>query len=382
MKICAIICEFNPFHNGHKYLIDKVSAEGFYDGVLCIMSGHFTQRGDMAILDKFTRARHAILGGADCVLELPAPFAVAPAPVFAEGAIKLAASVPDVCALAFGCEEVMDFKEKARAVAEEDGPFKAALARSLERGESYAKSYSDAIDSTCGGGIASPNNILAIEYAKAILKYRPDIDISPVKRIGAGYNDKTLGGAYASASGIREHLNDPATADYIPPFVARDLQPDNDAGKRWEAIVKYALAETSAEGLGKVYGCGEGLANRLKSLQRLPLSEIIEGATSRRYPSSRVRRALTANALKLTAEQTNAFLADAGYLKPLAVKAERADEMLKSLSASPYPVAITGGDVQKLDGLNAELYAAGRFSDDAWCTAAGRDIYDCTIVKV
>ncbi len=382
MKICAIICEFNPFHNGHKYLIERVRQSGGYDGVLCIMSGHFTQRGDMAILDKFTRARHAVPGGADCVIELPAPFAVAPAPVFAGGAVKLAASIPDVCALAFGCEEVLDFKGIARAVAGEDGRFKAGLNRGLENGESYAKSYAAALESVCGTAISSPNNILALEYAKAILKYRPDMAIMPVKREGAGYNDDTLGGTYASASAIRAHLCEAEIGQFVPPFVAADLASLSDSDGRWEAIVKYALCSAPVDRFEKLYGGGEGLGNRLKGLERLPLEEIIAQATTKRYPSARIRRVLTANALNLTATDGNAYLKKAGYLKPLAVRADMANEFLKALSVSPFPLVITGRDVEKLKGPNAALYASSRFADDVWCAASDRDIYDCTIVKV
>ena len=100
MKILAIICEFNPFHNGHRYLLEKAKKLSGADAVLCIMSGNFTQRGEICVLDKYTRAKHAILGGADCVIQLPAPFAVAPAEIFAKGAIKILSSIPEVAFLA------------------------------------------------------------------------------------------------------------------------------------------------------------------------------------------------------------------------------------------------------------------------------------------
>ena len=382
MKICAIICEFNPFHNGHKYLIENVKASGKYAGVLCVMSGHFTQRGDRAIFDKFTRARHAVMGGADCIIELPASFAVAPAEIFAQGAVKLASSIPDVCALSFGCEEQLDFKALARTLSDESADFKERLMRGLDMGESYAKSYARAVEDACGAKIDSPNNILGLEYAKAILKYRPDLEIMTVRRVGSGYNDTKLDGNYASASAIRAHLGEHAIYNSVPPFVARDLPNGGEDDRRWESIVRYALTTTTADGLNAVYGCGEGLANRLKSLQRLPLEQIILQATSRRYPAARIRRALTANALKLTAAETENFLNGAGYIKPLAVKAARADEMLKALSSSPYPVVVKGSDVERLQGLNARLYAASRLADDIWCAACAKDIYDCTIIKV
>ena len=104
MRICGIICEYNPFHNGHAYLLNEARKQSGCDAVVCIMSGCFTQRGEMAVLDKYTRAAHAVLAGADAVVELPVPFACAPAELFAKGAIKLLASLPDFCVLAFGSD--------------------------------------------------------------------------------------------------------------------------------------------------------------------------------------------------------------------------------------------------------------------------------------
>ncbi len=382
MKICAIICELNPLHNGHRHLFDAVRASGKFDGVLCIMSGHFTQRGDRAVCDKFTRAKHAVLVGADGVIELPAPFAVAPAPVFAEGAVKIVASVPGVCALAFGCEQELDFKTIAKAALGEDGQFREILKDNLAAGESYAKSYSAALKKACGAQICEPNNILALEYAKAILKYRPGLEILPVKRQGSGYNEVELGGTYASASAIREHMDDERIRDYVPPFVYTDLSADDGSGKKWQGILKYALATAASEELAAVYGGGEGVANKLKTLERLPLDEIIQKSVSKRYPAGRIKRALTDNALGFTAAQTNGLLEGAGYIKPLAVRASVADELLKELSLSPFPLIITGSDINKLSGDNLELYNLSRRADDIWCAAADRDIYDYTILKI
>lgn len=382
MKICAVICEFNPFHNGHRYLLERVKATGRFDGVLCIMSGHFTQRGDRAITDKFTRSGHAVMGGADCVVELPAPFATAPAQVFARGAIKLLSSIPEVCALAFGCEGGADFAAAAKAAAAESGQFKKVLKDRLAAGESYAKSYSAALENVSGQSICTPNNILAFEYAAAIAEYRSDIELLPFTRQGAGYSDRQLDGEYASASGIRAHLGDDAAARYVPDFVAQTLRRDDVAEARWEAVVKYALQRATAEELKGVYGCGEGLANALKKLQNLPLEDIIAAGTCRRYPSARIRRALTANALLFTAEKTAGWLANAGYIKPLAVRADVADDMLRALALSRYPMVITGSDAGALRGADGELYAAGRFADGVWENVSGTDVYDYTLLKI
>ncbi len=382
MKICAIICEFNPFHNGHAYLLERARAAKDFDALLCVMSGPFTQRGDMALTDKFTRAGHAVMGGADAVVELPSPFAVAPAPAFADGAVKLLASVPEVCAIAFGCESEGDFYGAARAVADNRELFDMTVKAGLERGESYAKSCSDGVEAVCGGAVAGPNDLLALEYASAVLRRRPELELLPVKRMGAEHGGRELGRHYASASAIRANLGDGRARACVPPYAADGLQTNEGSEGRMEAIIRYALMRGTAASLEGVYGGGEGLANKLKALSGLRLEEIISAATSRRYPSSRIRRALTANALGFAAEDTERFLRSAGYLKPLAVKRERADEMLAALARSPLPVVITGSDVMRLEGATAELYAASRLAHDVWCAASGRQVYDCTLKKI
>ena len=104
MKICAIICEYNPLHNGHLWQIREAKEHSNADAVLCIMSGDFVQRGETALLDKFTRAKHAVLAGADAVIQLPTVFATANAELFARGAIRILSSIPAVKTLSFGAE--------------------------------------------------------------------------------------------------------------------------------------------------------------------------------------------------------------------------------------------------------------------------------------
>ncbi len=383
MEICAIICEFNPFHNGHAYLIDKIKAQGKFDGVLCIMSGSFTQRGDIAVNDKFTRACHAVKGGADCVIELPAPFAVAPAQIFAEGAIKLLTSIPAVKAIAFGCEKKTDFMRAARIMSDESGKFRERLNYFLAQGESYAKSYSRAFCEVSGEDVSgSPNNILAAEYAKAALRYRPDLHLFPVERVGGGYNDTEIYEKFSSASAIRAHLGEEGAKICLPEYSAADLPVSDSFVDRWNDIMSYALARATTEQLIKIFGCGEGLENKLKSLCTLPADEIISKATSRRYPSSRIKRILAANALALYADDARAMLDGAGYIKPLAVKEDRCDEMFKELSSSRFPVIVKQRDVQSLDDISLKMYRRTLFADDVRAVATGERVYDFTLKKV
>ena len=358
MKILAIICEFNPFHNGHKYLIEKAKDTTNCDAVLCIMSGSFTQRGEVCILDKYTRAKHAILGGADCVIQLPAVFTVAPAEIFAKGAIKILSSIPDVTTVTFGCENgtVKDFTSSARILVDESSKFKAALNDKLAMGESYIKSYAYAFNA-CGGDtrlISSPNSILGLEYTKAIIKTNSAIGILPIKRIGAGYNDPELKDNYSSASAIRQNLKCDTVKNSLPDFVYDDLkEPINVC--EFESLSRHCLFKTAVNDLRRIYGCAEGLENKLKSLENLPFNEIIEKATTKRYASSRIKRILCANTLKLYRDDCEKFLNANLYIKPLAVKKRYADLILTALSKSAYPV-ITGAYCNGLETTARECF--------------------------
>lgn len=358
MKIYAIICEFNPFHNGHAYLIEQAKKFSGADAVLCIMSGNFTQRGDMCILDKYVRARHAVLSGADCVIQLPSPFAVAPAEIFAKGAIKILSSIPDVSALVFGCESgnAESFKNAAKLLNEEPETFKTVLNEKLTLGESYIKSYAAAFEA-CGGdknSVSNPNNVLGLEYAKAILKAKADIEILPVKRIGADYNDSELKDNYSSASAIRKNLDCSEIRKNIPDFVFRDLKKAAET-EGYEFFLRACLFKSDANDLKRIYGCGEGLENKLKSLENERLEDIIANATSKRYPSSRIRRILCANALGLYSDDCDEFLNGDLYIKPLAVKDTVKSKILSALSASRFPV-VTGTNKDALSGTAKKCF--------------------------
>lgn len=358
MKICAVICEFNPFHNGHKYLLEKARELSGADAVLCIMSGSFTQRGDLCILDKYTRAGHAVAGGADCVIQLPAPFAVAPAEIFAKGAIKILSAVPYVASLAFGCEsgDAQSFEKAADFLIDENDGFKIVLAEKLSSGNSYIKSFSAAFEA-CGGEknlVSSPNNVLGLEYEKAIKRSGADIKIFPVRRIGGGFNDGELKENFSSASAIRKNINCSGVKKNVPDYVYADLE-YAVSDTEFESVLRHCLFKAEAVNLKRIYGCSEGLENKLKSLENQTLDVIIEKATSRRYSSSRIRRILVANALGLYQSDTERFLNDSLYIKPLAVKRERADEILSALAKSLYPV-ITNPHEDLLKGTALECF--------------------------
>lgn len=361
MKILAIICEFNPFHSGHEYLIEQAKRMSGCDAVLCIMSGNFTQRGEMCINGKYIRAKHAILGGADCVIQLPAPFAVAPAEIFASGAVKILSAIPDIKYLAFGCENAdLDYYKNAEISLNESENFKTLLQNGLNEGDSYVKSYSRAF-SSCGGDVRivrQPNNVLGLEYVKSILKLNSKIKILPIQRIGGNFSDGTVYENYSSAFAIRNGLNNEKVKKCVPEFVLNDL-PKQFETNEYENYLRYVLFNSEKSELKRIYGCGEGLENKLKSLENMPFVDIIRHTTSKRYSSSRIRRILCANALELYRDDCEKYLSANLYIKPLAVKRLAADKILSALSKSKYPV-VTGIDTENLNTTAKECFEQDR----------------------
>jgi predicted nucleotidyltransferase len=295
----------------------------------------------MCVLDKYTRARHALLAGADCVIELPAPFAVSPAEIFAAGGIKILSAFPVEKTLAFGCENSdTNFFGAADILLNESEEFKKVLSESLKRGESYIKSFSKAF-SACGGRgkiLENPNNILGIEYTKAIKKQGADISILPIQRVGGGYNDEKILKNYSSATAIRKNLGSDCIKDNLPDFVYEDLKGYTSHEDRLNLLLRHSLLTAEGKDMTRIFGCGEGLENRLKGLCDLPVENIISEATGKRYSSSRIRRILLSNYLGLYSDDCQRFLKSELYIKVLAVKKSVASTLLSELEKSEYPL--------------------------------------------
>ena len=186
MSIIGIVCEFNPFHCGHKYLIDSVKKDG--DTLVCVMSGNYVQRGEPAMFPKDIRVNSALKNGADIVLELPFIYATASAEIFCENAVRILESFGcDTLVFGSECGDINTLNKVAEITANSD--FDEKIKRYLENGVSYPVAREKAIkDYSDGVSISSPNDILAIEYIKAINKNEYKIRPVTVKREGAGYN--------------------------------------------------------------------------------------------------------------------------------------------------------------------------------------------------
>ena len=221
MKIAAIIAEYNPFHKGHSYQISETRKNTGADYVLVIMSGDFVQRGAPAICNKYVRTKMALLGGADAVIELPSLYAVSSAEFFAQGAVTLIDSLQTADLLSFGseCGDLPLITEAASFLFNEDSAFQSALFSFLKKGVSFPEARVKALsasDKKYSKLLASPNNILGIEYCKALLAAQSPIQPYTVKRKGSDYHDFTLTARedhFSSASAIRKASYDILSKD-------------------------------------------------------------------------------------------------------------------------------------------------------------------------
>lgn len=300
MKVAAVISEFNPFHNGHKYLIKKIKSE-HADCVVAIMSGNFVQRGEIAIIDKYDRAKAALQGGCDLVVELPTVFALSSAERFAKGGVQIADAL-NADILCFGAEneDVTKLSQIADTFSDED--FKTALKDNLSNGDYYAKAVSKAIELTLSKEhsdmLSGANNTLAVEYIKAL----KSTNISPVaiKRLGAQHDSDITFENISSATNIRNLIRSNENySDFTDILI-----PDYTDMKELETAILYKLRTMSKDEIENLPDVSEGLHNRIFECARNSnsLEEFYDNLKTKRYTLSRLRRIVMCAILGITKE--------------------------------------------------------------------------------
>ena len=321
----AAVCEFNPFHNGHKYFLE--TARSLAGGpVLAVMSGSVTQRGEFAVADKFFRAEAALKNGADLVAELPAVYAAANAERFARGGVRAAAAFGCVTHLAFGCETDDLGLLCAAADAVDDERVQKITAELMRQGDYYPRAFSSAVGRVLGESagrvLCSPNNILAVEYIRALRG--TGITPLPVLRAGAAHDGDTPSGSFASASYIRRLLRSGQPVDKYMPCVPHEVADP----KNLERAMLFLLRRMTPRDLAQLPEVGEGLENRLADAVKKhnSIEEIITAVKTKRYTHARIRRILLCAALGITEELQARH---AGYVRVLGFSRDGA-EMLKT----------------------------------------------------
>lgn len=341
MSVVGIIAEYNPLHGGHAYHIRKAREETQAEACVCVLSSHFVQRGEPAWVSKWARTQMALHAGVDLVVELPSVFSCASAEYFASAAVKILDSLGLVTHLCFGSEkgDIEPLKATASLLAFESDSFKASLKEGLDQGLSFASARENAIRKETGEAgevLSKPNNILGVEYIKALKRLGSAIKPVTIPRRGEGYNSLNLASSFSSATAIRKFVaeagkNTPYASlfDETPDsFLANNLPQESykvlarefrqGRGpvtlKAFEEILLYGLRTMPASELALLPYMENGLENRLKEAahQSVSVAEMVSSVVTSRYPASRIRRILCAMLMGVTGDFLNG-LKEAGY---------------------------------------------------------------------
>ena len=366
MNIAGITAEYNPFHTGHAYQISALKAQlGPDTSVVAVMSGSWVQQGRPAVTDKWTRARMALNGGADLILELPTVWAAASAESFARGAVELLCRCGVIDTLCFGSEtgELAPLLAAAECLDSPDYPEQ--LRKALEGGASFAAARQAAVEALigpAGAALASPNNNLGVEYLRALRSLHSNIKPVTIRREGAAHNslDRT-GEGFRSATQLRQHLARgewEAVRPYVPAGNLDILQSAPLADPRLgERAVLACLRKMTAEDWAKLpdAGAGEGLPQRLERAGRQcqSLDDFFTLAKTRRYAMARLRRMALWAFLGLTAADVPA---EPPYLRVLGFNARGREVLKRMKTTAQLPILTKPAHARELDGPGRRLF--------------------------
>lgn len=374
MTIAGIIAEYNPFHNGHEYMIKKVKEETGADYIVAVMSGDFTQRGIPGITDKHTRAKMAVSCGADAVFELPVRFATAGAEHFAAGGVALLTALSCVDYLVFGseCGELSEFSKASDLLLCEPEEFKDAIQKNLCLGYSYPKAFalaikeSDNLDSVSAGLLENPNNLLGLEYMKAIKKLGSAMKPHTILRTGTGYHDThssfsdESGTLIASAGAIRSALTSEtgtiALAQPLLPAEAYRIFAENYGITApiilddFSLLLSAKIAAESKESIASYLDVPKELADRIYSFRDefMSFTSLIDAIKHKQFTYARINRALLHILLGLKetpAKDKSSLLVP--YARLLAMKKSASPLMKEIKEHSGIPIITKPAEARK-----------------------------------
>lgn len=390
MKVIGIIAEYNPFHKGHAYQIACAREQFGADYVVAVMSGDFVQRGAPAIVDKYTRAEMALRGGADAVFELPSLWATASAEYFANGAVAALDRLGVVNGVCFGCEtpDLQIMREVVGYLAKEPPEFQQKLRERLQAGDTYPTARLQAMRECVAAEkkpfvtemLSTPNNILAIEYLKAIHKRNSKLEAFPIRRIGQSYHESGLpqeAQTYASASAIRRMIFAKETEqikDALPKEVGFILLNKIEQGfflkeDDFSQMLSYRLlSDTEYE---KIADVTPDLANRVRRL--LPefrsVTEFCEKLKTKEITYTRASRVLFHMLLQHDKEMYELAqeLGGISYLRLLGIRKESVSLLSEMKKSAAVPLLCrkkdmeavrqsAAGSLLRLDRLASALY--------------------------
>ncbi|MGG3804315.1 nucleotidyltransferase [Metabacillus fastidiosus] len=375
MNAVGIVVEYNPFHNGHQYHLERSKEVTNADIVIAVMSGNFLQRGEPALVSKWERTKMALHGGCDLVIELPYVFATQKAENFANGAISILHALK--CnSLCFGSEhgEINSFQQTYEFLKKHEEQYNYYIKKFMKEGYSYPRALtlsfqqlekdSELLD------LSQPNNILGYHYVKAINEQKTNIAPFTVKRAAAGYHDTSFSSSnIASATSIRKalfHHNENPIINVVPPFTYASLQ--NTSTQQWEhyfSLLKYAIMTMSTEELAKIYEMEEGLENRISAaiVESESFQQLMEKLKTKRYTWTRLQRLCTHILTKVKKEEIKkaTLTGKAEYIRLLGMS-ENGRRYLKNIKKDlPIPL-IAKVSAFSHPGLTIDIKAAHTYN--------------------
>lgn len=392
MKILGITAEYNPFHNGHKYHLEKSKEAVEADYSVAVMSGNFTQRGEAALLDKWTRSRIAVENGIDLVVELPFVFACSRGENFARGAVDILKGL-GATHIAFGSEtgDIGELEMLACELTEKRKELEAVKYAEMEKGESFVRSYSTAVEKILGREKAEimrlPNNILALEYLKRIRYWRERghaIEPVAVRRYGSGYRSVDEETGFAGASILRRMLKEEQPdydeiGRYVPENTKEAVRKtliSHEADERAFMLLKSEIIKNSSSELSGIYCMGEGLENKFKKeiIKAESMEAFISSVVSRRYTEAAVRRLTVYVLMGIRETHPEENL----YARVLAAGSSGREllKLIKNRKEVGIPVITNINKERDLCLEAGETLKYDMLASDIYSIIAGRGIYD------
>ena len=378
MRVVGVIAEYNPFHSGHAYHLARAKALARADYALAIMSGDFVQRGEPAMFPKKLRAKWALENGADLVLSLPVPYSLTSAAGFARGAVGLLHKCGLVDALCFGSESG-DMGLLSAALTAEEGPARAtALREALQAGQSYPAAYGSALRAALPTLPAGPNDILGLEYMRALEALGSPMEPIALTRQGAGHDEGGLAAAHASATALRNGIR-AGDWESLAPYLAATARTDiqnlvqsgglREFGSLSQAIL-YALRRLSKDELAALGEVREGLENPLYRAcrQAATVDELLALVKTRRYPMARLKRACLCALLGITGADLQAT-PQGDYLRVLGVRQEALPLLSRLNQCAVVPVVSRFADAARLSPAQRRLFEADMRAAEIACLA-------------
>ncbi len=396
MKICGVIAEYNPFHNGHKYQLEQARRMSGCDYLIVVMSGAVSQRGEMMLLDKWARTRMALENGADLVVELPALFAVRSADHFAAGGVHILSGLNADC-ISFGCEtdNLPMIDKMLDLLAHEDDELQTVIRTKLSEGKSHVRARGEAVAQRLNISpelISQPNTALALEYMRVNRSLSHPMNVHIVRRTSS-YHDEALS-ALSSASAIRAAVKRSEIEPIkqaMPPQCFEMLKASLNGGisdmSRLDALLIDKIRCTSAEALSCLCDVGEGLENRLQKCAQDTGSReaLLTALKCKRYTHARLSR-LCAHVLMGFTQEIALRHPLPRYARVLGFRKD-ARSLLTFLREAPLPL-VTRTSVLRDTPEFSEMFSIERratdlqslcFADES-LRAAGRDLTERMII--